>query len=484
MSTALKVGLFATLCLVILGFLVLKIEDWSLFGGEGRHVEAAFDSVAGLDDKATVRIAGVRVGRVDGIRLVDGKARVRLLLEQPVRLTQGTRAALSNLGLLGEKYVELVLGPAGGAELAADAVLPGETPMTFDQAMAKINDVADSIQSLTGSISGGGGENSISRLIANLEATSADIRSLVAANRDQVSATIENFRQFSGDLARELPKLSDRLQSILAQVDGVVAENRENLQGSLANIREVTGRMQASIDNLNQITTKIASGEGTIGKLVNSDQAHDSLVSTLGSIETGVGKLTDTLGKAQKLQLGLAAEGAYLSEGSESRSLFRLDADPQNGRFYRIEVVDDPRGRVKRKTKVETITGPDGVPQTTTTETTTTEDTTTLSAQFGFEFGAARLRAGLVESTGGAGLDYRLFDKRLALSLDAFDFGREDDLKPHLRLTGRYSLGSNVYLMGGYDDLLEKERDSLFFGAGVRWSDDDLKYLLGSLPRF
>ena len=66
MTTALKVGIFATLCLVILGFLILKVEDLSLFGRKGRIVEASFESIAGLDDKASVRVAGVRVGQVDG----------------------------------------------------------------------------------------------------------------------------------------------------------------------------------------------------------------------------------------------------------------------------------------------------------------------------------------------------------------------------------------------------------------------------------
>jgi phospholipid/cholesterol/gamma-HCH transport system substrate-binding protein len=43
-------------------------------------------------------------------------------------------------------------------------------------------------------------------------------------------------------------------------------------------------------------------------------------------------------------------------------------------------------------------------------------------------------------------------------------------------------LNPNIYLLGGYDDPLESEFESVFFGAGIRWKDDDLKYLLGSLP--
>ena len=42
----------------------------------------------------------------------------------------------------------------------------------------------------------------------------------------------------------------------------------------------------------------------------------------------------------------------------------------------------------------------------------------------------------------------------------------------------------NVYLRGGYDDFLVRDYESFFVGAGVRWTDRDLKYLLGSVPKF
>src|SRR5689334_25306468 len=102
MSQAFKVGIFATVCLVILAVLIWKIEDINPFAEEGRRVDAVFDSVAGLDEKASVRVAGVRVGRVDGVALAeDGhRARVTLLLEQKVPMPAGTIARVANLGLL------------------------------------------------------------------------------------------------------------------------------------------------------------------------------------------------------------------------------------------------------------------------------------------------------------------------------------------------------------------------------------------------
>ena len=86
-------------------------------------------------------------------------------------------------------------------------------------------------------------------------------------------------------------------------------------------------------------------------------------------------------------------------------------------------------------------------------------------------------------TTGGGAVDYGLFNQRLWLTLEAYDFSRANDLDPHLRLTGRWWLTPNLFITGGYDDPLVSERDSFIFGGGIRWNDDDLKYLLGSVPK-
>ncbi len=46
----------------------------------------------------------------------------------------------------------------------------------------------------------------------------------------------------------------------------------------------------------------------------------------------------------------------------------------------------------------------------------------------------------------------------------------------------RYHFTDNLFLLGGYDDPLVADRRSIFLGGGVTWVDDDLKYLMGSLP--
>ncbi len=483
MSNTVKVGIFGLVALVVLGYLIFQIEDLRLWGPEGRRVEAAFNSVAGLDDKSAVRVAGVRVGRVDGIRLQGGQAMVGLLLETPVELTEGASAAISSLGLLGDKFIELRAGKPGAPLLADDAILPGEAPLGWDQTMASFSDLAktleDSLRVLDPEATG----QMIRALLASLEATSSGVQQLIEANRGSIGSSVANFDRFSASLADELPRLTAQMERVLSQVEAVMADNRGTLREGLDNIAEVAGSMRVSVDNLNRISGQVASGEGTIGKLVSSDEAHDQLTSTLESMKTGIASLSDTFGRIQKLRLDLGIEGYVLDETNDSRSAFHLTLDPEgNNRFYNIALVDDPRGKIRSRTETVTVTGPDGLSETTTTERRTVDDDYTVSAQFGFRFGASQIRAGIFESTGGLAADYGLFDEKFWLSLEAFDFGRQDDLDPRFRLTGKWRVHPNVYLMGGFDDFLVNENESLFLGAGVRWNDDDLKYLLGSLP--
>lgn len=486
MSQAVKVGIFATAALAVAAVFILKIEDFNPFAPEGRRLVAMFDSVAGLDDRSAVRVAGVRVGRVDGVGLEGRRARVGILLEQPVgELTEGTRARVANMGMLGDKYVELIPGPPGAPPLPDGAVIEGATPPSFDDAMRQLSSIGGSIQRVTESFESEGGGESLGRLIGNLEATTAEIRALVAANRAQVDATIRNFESVSATLARELPLLTAKAGALVDEIQAVVAENRAQLAGSLDNVEALTADLRVSAQDLNVISGKLARGEGTLGKLLNDDQAHDELVATLDSIQGGVDTLSNTIGRVQRLRLDLGFEGAYLQDREDSLASFGLTIDPdaEDNKLYRVALSSTPGGDVQEKTVRETVTLPDGTTETTIRETFTREDKAVFTALLGVRLDSgARLWGGIVEDEFGVEAEIPFFDRRAWLGLQAFDFDRDGDRAPHLRLNGRVYLHPNVYLWGGYDDPLESDFDALFLGGGITWNDDNLKYLLGSVP--
>ena len=494
MSQLVKVGLFATICLIVLAVLIWKIEDLNPFSQGGQHIAAVFESVAGLDDKASVRIAGVRVGRVDGIGLeANGRrAKVNILFDKPVPLTQGTTARIANLGLLGDKYVELVPGPPAAPKLPENAILVGKTPVSFDDALAKLDSIGDSIQQVTGGLGGANLGNGIQALIAHAQATSDEITMLVRENRATVASTIRNTDAASDTLRTQLPLIAAQTQQTIELVRAMLAENRGNLSASMDNVKHVTDKLQMSVDNLNDITGKISKGEGTVGKLVNSDEAYNSVVKTLDSIKTGVDTLGGTLGAIQRFKLELNLDAYKLSKSSltdpllqqDSRTSFGVTIDPSdNLHLYRAAISSVPDGKLSRQQQRYTITNPDGTTTTSTVDTLTRNDSYVFTALLGFKAPYdMRFFGGLIEGRGGIEAEYLWRRYNLWVDVDAFDFNREDDKNAHLRLLAKWQFHPNLYLEGGYDDILEKNR-AFFVGGGIRWTDDNLKYLLGAIPK-
>jgi phospholipid/cholesterol/gamma-HCH transport system substrate-binding protein len=483
MKSMVKVGIFATVCLIALAVLIWKIEDLHLFGIKGQRLAAVFDSVAGLDDKASVRIAGVRVGQVDGVGLQGTKAKISLVFDKPQPLTVGTTARIANLGLLGEKYVEILPGPLGAPPLPPNSVLIGTTPPSIDDAMAKLSDIGTSIQKVTGQLAGGDLGGSINRLLADIQLTSTEIRLLVAENRANVASSVRNIDALTATLARELPRLAAETNRALDQISALVAENRGNVTEGLGNFKELTAKLQTSADNLNKISGTIASGKGTVGKLINDEKAYNDVLSTLDSIQTGVSSLSESFGGLNKFKLDLDMQAFYLQKTKDSQSGLRLDIDPQDAKhLYRVGLVSTPEGKRTDKTQTFTVTPPSGIPETTTIHTVSDERSYSATGLFGYKGPLdTRLYAGVIEGSGGAQIEYPLpvLDRRLLLSFEAFDFNRPNDENAHLRLLGRYQFAPNLYLVGGYDDPLEHRRRSFFLGAGLKWSDDNLKKLLG-----
>jgi phospholipid/cholesterol/gamma-HCH transport system substrate-binding protein len=507
MSSAAKVGVFMLIVLAILGYFILKIEDVQIGHGTGaRKVTALFDSVAGLDNKSAVRVAGVRVGKVSNIRLrPDGKAEVTLDIDPDVVLHPGAVAHVANLGLLGEKYVELDPGPSNAPVIPQEqsVVLHGTQPASMDDITNQVAAIANDVKAITASLraatSGPAGQQRLVDIVENVRTITEQVRDLIAANRMNVDATVANARVISESLRVEIPRLAASIDRMATQMNGTVGENREDVRHIVENLRTLSADLKTTSDNLNAVTAQIRSGEGTVGKLLYSNEAHDRLTAALGSVESGVNELRNTLGRATRMQLDLGLNGDYYAglpaqqDGNDklgnSRSAvwLRLNPNPEHNRFYNIELADTPYGKRHDKTIEETVTNPaTGISQTTITQQTRFDRSLLISAQAGWTIAPFAVRLGMIDSSGGAGVDY-FFNNRIRATGEVFDFGhRSGDNNPHVRLFGEYVFRQEkpttptIFIRSGVDNVLN--HTAFTFGGGIRWRDDDLKYLLGSIP--
>src|SRR5581483_102885 len=346
MSSAAKVGAFMLIILAILGYFVLKIEDVNIRRGGGtKKVTAVFDSVAGLDNKSAVRVAGVRVGKVANIKLRDdGKAEVTMELDRDVKLHQNASAHVANLGLLGEKYIELEPGTAS-APLVPDeqqVTLRGSQPATIDDVTNQVSAIATDVKAITASLrtamGGPDGQQRLVDIVENVRQITAQVRELIAANRTNVDATLANARDITAQLKTDIPRLADSIEKVANQLNGTIGENRSDVHQVVGNLRDLSRDLRTTADNLNSITGQVKSGEGTVGKLVYSNETHDKLTAALSSVESGVNELKTALGRANRIGLDLGMKADYYAglnnDSSDASQLQQLtlgrDAAPDS----------------------------------------------------------------------------------------------------------------------------------------------------------
>jgi len=115
--TEVLVGIFVLAGLVCLGYLAIRLGKLELFGTQGYVVVADFVSVAGIKLGDPIEIAGVRIGKVEGIGLADDRARLTLRVSEGIKLQEDVIASVRARGLIGDKFVLVTPG-------ASDKIIP------------------------------------------------------------------------------------------------------------------------------------------------------------------------------------------------------------------------------------------------------------------------------------------------------------------------------------------------------------------------
>jgi phospholipid/cholesterol/gamma-HCH transport system substrate-binding protein len=477
LTTEAKVGIAVLVGILLLTYMTFKVGGFAFLQEDGYHLNATFPSASGLDKRAPVRVAGVEVGKVERIELVEGGAKVTVKIDSDVKIKKGGYAAIRSEGLLGDRFVEIVPGQENEVWKDGETLPIQEAAPDLENLMSRFSSIAEDVKTVTASLrevlGSTEGKQNLKEVLENAKGLTKGVNEWVQANREPLSRSVGNFESFSKSLKDQGNELVESLTRTAQKL-----ERGEGTLGKLINDDEAYEKLTRAIDDLGRslkgvetLTAKVERGEGTMGKLFTDESAYENL-------NTALEGLSSTLGRIEKFRTFVGFRTEYQLQESQNKGYFTIQLQPRADKFYRLEVVDDPRGEVREKTTVVTI---NGVPSTITEL--ETQRRLKLSALFGKRVSNLGLRIGLVENTFGAGADYFLFDDTFRVSVDAWDFNSDDPAseRAHLKVTTAYTLFKYITFEAGYDQILNRDLNTFFIGAGLRFEDEDLKYLIGGL---
>lgn len=512
-----KVGVFVIAVFVMLGYMTTKVSEFSFYKSSGYIVTYQIPTASGVTKDASVKFRGVTVGKVEDIMLSNGKVNVKLRIESKYKIPDNVQLAVRSTGFLGEKYIELqtTKEPSKGY-LADGEVLKGYKSGTdIDELTSQLGDIAGDVKAITSAlkevIATTEGKNSMKATLANVRATTEMMREMIQSNQQRVNNIvksveklantmekmavsneksinnlIKNLEVFSAELRTQTPviaekvnRIADRVNNITGDVDDVMSSSKQDLKETIDSIRYVTSRLEKTVDNVNEITSKINEGTGTFGALVNDNETAEDVKETIRGLKNMVTQY-------DKFQLNLEFAGEKMVDTGETKGYFKLRIDPNEEKYYLLGLASSEQGTTTTTVTSHTFDNPpnDVGHDYTETEVAREENSLTFIAQYAHQmfYENLFLRLGLMESEFGIGADYSFFDDNFTLYLDAYDFNSDSVRDPHLKTKLRYRLGKNFFVDAGYDDFLNEETSSFFVGGGIRFTDNDLKYLLGKVP--
>jgi len=461
----------------------------------GYRVHAFMPDVTGIAPRSRVMISGIQVGYIDDLTLAKdkpGMARVDIKMRPEFALYTDATIAKHATSLIGESIIVLTPGADKEHQIPNEGeitriMLEADLPAIEQQISEVLKDVKAVTGTLKNTVGSDRGQQNIDKILKNLADVTEALNDAVRENRRGVKGVIDNVNAITGDARPQMQEILANIKQVTEDVrkmtaaagpPGPAGESKPGeLRSTIERVNRASASLESTLAHADAVAARLDKGEGTLGKLTKDE----TLINEVEGVVEDVGDLVGGVGRLQTV-VGLRADYNFLANTIKSYVELRLQ--PQEDKYYVIELVNDPRG----KTSVEQVdvdtTNPNSPAHYRETRT-TTANAFRISFQFAKRIGMFTGRFGIKESTGGIGLDLHLLNDRFELRQDLFGFGEQ--LSPRWRVIVAYEFIRKLWLLGGVDDILNSARRDYFVGLQLRFTDNDLKSILpfasGAIPR-
>ncbi len=458
-----KVGLLTLLAMGSLVIVSVKISTNKNLLSKFIEYKTIVDDASGIFEKSSIKVAGINAGKINKIELQDSKALITFEITSDIKITANSKLQLKSVGFLGDKYLDIYLGSPNAERLKEGSLVTASEGAGFEQLGKDASDVLADVKEIARAIKESmideQQQNVIKKITENILAftehaneVAQTLKVLVVDNETKLTQILNNIERISKQLAFE----SDRYQ------DGSLMNDFEGIRPLLDNVN------LAMID-LKDMISDVKAGKGSVGKLMRDDEIVDQVSQTLSGINRIVNRVTNF-----KTDISIYS-GVNTEYGGHTQ--FDLDLIPAPERFFRIGMVTNQFGPAVNSDKTITTTDEDGDNKRVVNRNEVDNNAFKFNLQVGRRFNDLGVRAGLIETTGGFGIDYSFLDNGLKTTMEIFDY--RQDIGPNLRLLSEIRVWNVFYSRLSGEDLIGDGQQSYTISAGIKFNDEDLAALIG-----
>lgn len=248
------VGAFVILGILLFGVGLFLIGDRRMLFDDTFDVHAEFSRVAGLENGAIVRVAGMNAGEVEAIQLpaspsarFRARLRVRRDLHPLIRLD--SVASIQNDGLVGNKFVQIEAGTDASPQVPDGGTIQSREPFDLADMLQRVNETIDLVTETVAEVRGG-----VEEALTAVVTTATDAQALVADIGTEVKAVTVSSKR----VAEDIETLVDGVRAGRGSIGKLMNDDAfyERLKGiageaeqTVANLREASESARAAIED-------------------------------------------------------------------------------------------------------------------------------------------------------------------------------------------------------------------------------------------
>jgi phospholipid/cholesterol/gamma-HCH transport system substrate-binding protein len=331
------IGLFVVAAISIVIFIILFLHPST--GDEGQVLYVRFADVDKINVGTRVTLAGKAIGEVVDIKDITNSREgpsdeyghvyiyeLKLLIDSHIKIYRTDLVSSRTSGLLGEKSVQIMPQEIPHGE-KADLVKPGDILYavdagTVEDTLKEFKEVASKVDLLIDQLSMTLQDINKEELIQKIASTAQNLSEITSAlnQPDELSSIIHNLQTFTSHLATRLPASWDMVDETLSELDATTA-----------NTHNITSTVKRMVDN-------VSHGEGTIGKLLVTNDLNNRITAFINNVDKNLGGLTSHVDLRMS---SLFSKGeTVLNDINHYGILYHLDKGWQRLRARRLNLMD------------------------------------------------------------------------------------------------------------------------------------------------
>jgi phospholipid/cholesterol/gamma-HCH transport system substrate-binding protein len=252
-------------------------------------LSAIFKNAKGLQPGNNVTFSGITVGTVDRIEIItDTTVRVFFVIEKETQkfIRKDAVARIVSEGLMGNKAISISGGNPGSAMVAENDEIGANEGVAWEQVMKRFEGAGENTETIT---------QDLAEIIGGVNEGKGTLGALLkdTAFAAQFKDAILNLQNGTQEFNRILAKVKGEM------VDNIAVTSKNAAEASI-NLNMITQTTRDSIlRDLQNVTGKLKSNEGTVGKLLNDTAFASNIEQTIVKVKTGADEVTQVMQAAK-----------------------------------------------------------------------------------------------------------------------------------------------------------------------------------------